>query len=110
MRSVLSAQEIGGKLHDIVDRLFINIPSGVGSHRKDLRLGRKDLEGVLAKGARWAVEEGYGTDSDVQFIEDNGRIPFADPGNVSEKAYERGKDQLGTLGSGNHVVEVGHIT
>lgn len=110
MRSVLSAQEIGGKLHDIVDRLFINIPSGVGSHRKDLRLGRKDLEGVLAKGARWAVEEGYGTDSDVQFIEDNGRIPFADPGNVSEKAYERGKDQLGTLGSGNHFVEVGHIT
>lgn len=110
MRSVLSAQEIGGKLHDIIDRLFINIPSGVGSRRKDLRLGRKDLERVLAKGARWAIEQGYGTESDVRYIEDNGQIPFADPGNVSEKAYERGKDQLGTLGSGNHFVEVGHIT
>ena len=110
MRSVLSAQEIGGKLHDIIDRLFINIPSGVGSRRKDLRLGRKDLERVLAKGARWAIEQGYGTESDVRYIEDNGQIPFADPGNVSEKACERGKDQLGTLGSGNHFVEVGHIT
>ena len=110
MRSLLSAREIGGKIHDIIDRLFVNIPSGVGSHRKDLRLGRRDLERVLAKGARWAIEEGYGTESDVQFIEDNGQIPFADPDNVSEKSYERGKDQLGTLGSGNHFVEVGHIT
>lgn len=110
MRSVLSAQEIRGKINDIIDRLFINIPSGVGSHRKDLKLGRRDLEKVLEKGAQWAVEQGYGTENDVRFIEDNGQIPSADPECVSEKAYERGKDQLGTLGSGNHFVEVGHIT
>jgi tRNA-splicing ligase RtcB len=110
MRSVLSAQEIRGKINDIIDRLFINIPSGVGSHRKDLKLGRRDLGRVLTKGAQWAVEQGYGTENDVRFIEDNGQIPSADPECVSEKAYERGKDQLGTLGSGNHFVEVGHIT
>ncbi len=109
MRSVLGAREIGGKVNDIIDRLFINIPSGVGSHRKDLKLGRKDLERVLAKGAQWAVEQGYGTEDDVRFIEDNGQMPFADPGNVSERAYERGKDQLGTLGSGNHFIEVGRV-
>lgn len=109
MRSVLSARDVGGKVRDIIDRLFINIPSGVGSRRKDLKLGRRDLEKVLAKGAQWAVEQGYGTESDMLFIEDNGRMSFADPENVSEKAYERGKDQLGTLGSGNHFVEVGRI-
>ena len=110
MRSVLSAKEIGGKINDIIDRLFINIPSGVGSHRKDLKLSRKELEKVLAKGAQWAIGQGYGAENDVRFIEDSGQISFADPENVSEKAYERGKDQLGTLGSGNHFVEVGHIT
>ncbi len=109
MRSVLSVREVGVKVRDIIDRLFINIPSGVGSRRKDLKLGRRDLEKVLAKGAQWAVEQGYGTENDTRFIEDNGRMSFADPENVSEKAYERGKDQLGTLGSGNHFVEVGRI-
>ena len=110
MRSALSVREMGGKVGDIIDRLFINIPSGVGSHRKDLKLGRKDLEKVLAKGAQWAIGQGYGVENDVRFIEDNGQISFANPENVSEKAYERGKDQLGTLGSGNHFVEVGRIT
>ena len=110
MRSALSVREMGAKINDIIDRLFINIPSGVGSHRKDLKLGRRDLEKVLAKGAQWAVGQGYGSENDVRFIEDNGQIPFADPACVSEKAYERGKDQLGTLGSGNHFVEVGRIT
>lgn len=109
MRSVLSVNEVRVKLPDIIDSLFRNIPSGVGSHRKDFRLSRDELKKVLVTGARWAVEHGYGEAEDIQFIEDAGCIKDAMPENVSEKAYERGKDQLGTLGSGNHFVEVGYI-
>ena len=109
MRSGLSVEEIRDKIKDIVDRFYINIPSGLGSHRKDLKLSRNELEKVLKKGAEWAVHNGYGTEEDLGFIEDSGRIEHADPQNVSERAYERGKDQLGTLGSGNHFVEIGYI-
>lgn len=109
MRSVLSVHDIKVKLPDIIDSLFRNIPSGVGSHRKDFKLSRDELKKVLVKGALWAVERGYGEAEDIQFTEDNGCIQDAIPDNVSEKAYERGKDQLGTLGSGNHFVEVGYI-
>ena len=109
MRSVLSVHDIKVKLPDIIDSLFRNIPSGVGSHRKDFKLSRDELKKVLVKGALWAAERGYGEAEDIQFTEDNGCIQDAVPDNVSEKAYERGKDQLGTLGSGNHFVEVGYI-
>lgn len=109
IRSVLSAKDLLGKTGDIIDRLFVNIPSGVGSRRKDFRLSREELEKVLVKGAQWAVDEGYGGREDLSFIEDNGRIRDADPARVSEKAYLRGRDQLGTLGSGNHFVEIGVV-
>jgi len=109
LRSVLSVHDIKVKLPDIIDSLFRNIPSGVGSHRKDFKLSRDELKKVLVKGALWAAERGYGEAEDIQFTEDNGCIQDAVPDNVSEKAYERGKDQLGTLGSGNHFVEVGYI-
>lgn len=106
---MLSVQDIKGKIEDLVGKLYLNIPSGVGSHRRDFKLSRDELKKVLKKGARWAVENGYGTQEDLQFIEDEGQIEFALPENVSDKAYERGKDQLGTLGSGNHFVEIGYI-
>jgi tRNA-splicing ligase RtcB (3'-phosphate/5'-hydroxy nucleic acid ligase) len=109
MRSVLSSHDIRHRTEELVDNLYLNIPSGVGSHRKDLKLSKDELKKVLKKGARWATENGYGTNDDLPFIEDEGQIGFALPDNVSDKAFERGRDQLGTLGSGNHFVEIGCI-
>jgi tRNA-splicing ligase RtcB len=97
----LSADDARKKSHDIVHGLFRNIPSGVGSTRKDLKLAPKELSRVLEKGARWTL--------DADHIEAQGCIPGADPGCVSSRALERGKAQLGTLGSGNHFVEVGYV-
>ncbi len=109
MRSGLSREEIQGKMKDLVEALFHNIPSGVGSHRKDLKLNREEERKVLKKGARWAIERSFGTAGDLDHIEEHGCIEGADPDRVSEKAMERGKAQLGTLGSGNHFVEVGYV-
>jgi tRNA-splicing ligase RtcB len=105
----LSADDARKKIYDIVDALFVNIPSGVGSHRKDLKLNPKELAEVLRKGVRWTVEHGYGSSEDSDHIEALGRIPGADPDRVSSRALERGRAQLGTLGSGNHFVEVGYV-
>jgi tRNA-splicing ligase RtcB len=105
----LSADDARKKIYDIVDALFVNIPSGVGSHRKDLKLNPKELAEVLRKGVRWTIERGYGSSEDSDHIEALGRIPGADPDRVSNRALERGRAQLGTLGSGNHFVEVGYI-
>jgi tRNA-splicing ligase RtcB len=109
MRSGLSRKDIKGRVRELVDALFINIPSGVGSHRKDLKLGREEEKKVFMKGARWAVEKGFGTEGDLEHIEERGCINGADPNQVSERALERGRAQLGTLGSGNHFVEVGYV-
>jgi len=109
MRSGLSRTDIQGRIRELVEALFINIPSGVGSHRKDLRLNREEERRVLKKGARWAVEKGFGSSEDLDHIEEQGCIEGGDPDRVSEKAMERGKAQLGTLGSGNHFVEVGYV-
>lgn len=109
MRSGLSRTDIQGRIRELVEALFINIPSGVGSHRKDLKLNREEERRVLKKGARWAVEKGFGSADDLTHIEEQGCIEGADPDRVSEKAMERGKAQLGTLGSGNHFVEVGYV-
>jgi tRNA-splicing ligase RtcB len=109
MRSGLSRKDIQGRVRELVDALFINIPSGVGSHRKDLKLGREEEKKVFMKGARWAVEKGFGTEGDLEHIEERGCINGADPNQVSERALERGRAQLGTLGSGNHLVDVGYV-
>ena len=109
VRSVLSARDVKDRASEIVSRLYANIPSGVGSRRKDLRLSRRELATVLGRGASWAVGRGYGDQNDLESIESRGVIDGADPDVVSEKAFERGKDQLGTLGSGNHFVEIGYV-
>ena len=109
MRSGLSRTEIQGRVREVVDALFTNIPSGVGSHRKDLKLGREEERRVFVKGARWAIERGFGSEEDLEHIEERGCIGGADPDSVSEKAMERGRAQLGTLGSGNHFIEVGYV-
>lgn len=108
--SSLNAKEARKYLPRIIDRLFVNIPSGVGSNRKDLKLSVDKLRKVALKGAQWAVHEGFGTDNDLRRIEDGGTLSHADPDGISEKAYERGKSQLGTLGSGNHFVEIGCVS
>src|SRR6266540_7063910 len=105
----LGIQEVRPRLAALMDALYATIPSGVGASRSDLRLGRRDLEYVLRDGAGWAVAQGYGTEADLEAIEANGALAGADPARVSERAKERGKNQLGTVGSGNHFVEVGYV-
>jgi len=109
MRSGLSRKEIEGRIKEVVEALFFNIPSGVGSHRKDMKLSKEEQKQVFRKGAKWAVERGFGIVEDIEHIEEEGCIEGADPDAVSEKAMERGRAQLGTLGSGNHFVEVGYV-
>jgi tRNA-splicing ligase RtcB len=92
-----------------MDTLFTGIPSGVGSSRSDLTLSLADLDRVLAEGARWTVEAGYGTQRDLAAIEAGGSLP-GDPDRVSARAKRRGQPQLGTVGSGNHFVEVGFVS
>jgi len=96
------------RIRDLVEVLFKEIPSGVGSKGR-LKLSRKDHERLLQKGARWAVEQGYGTADDLQYIESGGAIEGAEPSLISEKAYERGRAQQGTLGSGNHFLEIQYV-
>ncbi len=92
-------------MRDLVEVLYREIPSGVGSKGK-IKLGRDDERRLLTKGAEWAVEAGMGEASDLDKTESGGRIDGADPSLISEKAYERGRAQQGTLGSGNHFLEV----
>ncbi len=109
MRSGLSRMEIQGDIRGLIEALFINIPSGVGSHRKDLKLSLQERRKLLRDGASWAVENGFGDPTDLNHIEEHGCIDGAEIENVSDRAIERGKGQLGTLGSGNHFVEVGFV-
>jgi len=106
LRSSLSADEITPLADRLADQLYRDIPAGVGSHRSDLRLDDRQERRVLAQGARWAVAEGFGSDGDLDHIEAGGALPGADPDLISARALERGRNQLGTLGSGNHFLEV----
>ena len=101
----LMEKDVRPKLKNLVDRLFTNVPSGVGVEGK-LRITEAELDRVALKGARWAVEQGLGYDEDLEHMEENGCIKGADPQNVSKKAKKRGRPQLGTLGAGNHFLEV----
>ncbi len=109
LRSDLNAADVKGFIPELVNALFRNIPCGIGSKRKDLKLSGKQLDNVLTKGAKWAMSQGYGNTEDLQHIEEGGCIPGGKPKFVSERACKRGKPQLGTLGSGNHFVEVGFV-
>src|SRR5918992_824735 len=93
----------------LADALYEGIPSGVGKGRKDVGFSRKDLEEILVEGAGALVKRGYGETEDLEYIESGGRLLGADPDHVSDRAYGRGVSQLGTLGSGNHFLEVQYI-
>jgi tRNA-splicing ligase RtcB len=105
-RTSLDYPSIKDRLPEIVASLYAMIPTGIGSHGAIPRLSRGDLQMVLAQGAGWAVKKGYGTNADLEFTEERGAFRDADPEGVSKRANERGSDQLGTLGSGNHFVEL----
>lgn len=90
----------------LLTALFRNVPSGVGSSNRDLTVSSREFNDVLEKGAMWAVRKGYVPPEDLEAHEDNGCISGADPDAVSDKAMERGRPQLGTLGSGNHFLEL----
>ncbi len=105
----LDADDLKGKIERVMDQLFRDVPSGVGSSGAIARLPREELERVLTEGAGWAVKRGYGSQSDLDHTEDGGALPGADPAAVSERAYARGQDQVGTLGSGNHFLELQRV-
>jgi tRNA-splicing ligase RtcB len=106
----LTIGEVRPRLKELMDALYRTIPSGVGASRSDVRLERRDLDRVLRDGAGWVVERGWGRPADLEAIEAHGALPGAEPDRVSDRAKERGRNQLGTVGSGNHFVEVGHVT
>ena len=101
----LSVKDVEGKVKDLVDAAFDNVPSGVGEKGK-LRLSQSEIDDVLEGGARWAVSRGYGREEDVVSCEESGRMACADSSKVSQKAKQRGAPQLGTLGGGNHFLEI----
>jgi tRNA-splicing ligase RtcB len=105
VRTDLVWSEVQPRLRELVDRLAARVPAGVGS-RGFVRLSASEFVEVIGGGARWAVREGYGTAEDLAGTESGGCFPGADPACVSERALERGRAQLGTLGSGNHYLEV----
>jgi len=94
----------------MVAEVFRRTPTGVGSSRRDLSLSPRDLASVLEQGAGWAVKRGFGRRGDLDRIEEQGRLPGADSERVSPRALERGGSQLGTLGSGNHFVEIQYVS
>ena len=109
LRSSLTEETVRSKLKEIVTDLFSSIPSGVGS-KGAVKLTFSELDEVLVRGVDWAIDNGYGTSDDSDVCEENGQIANADPNKVSDKARKRGAPQLGSLGSGNHFLEIQKVT
>ena len=105
IKSNLFEKDVRPKLRDLVYALHNEVPAGVGS-KGDIRISVHEERKLLAEGSRWVVEHGYGRPEDLDYTEERGEIKGADPDNISPRAYERGKNQSGTLGSGNHFLEV----
>ncbi|RLF33451.1 MAG: RNA-splicing ligase RtcB [Thermoplasmata archaeon] len=97
------------KIRDLIDEMFKNVPSGLGSQAK-IRFSRSELDEILKSGARFPVEKGYGWDEDIKFLEENGCLDYADPSKVSDRAIQRGLSQVGSLGAGNHFLEVQKVS
>jgi len=101
----LTVKDVSPKLKDLIDTMFTNVPSGLGSKGK-VRVDSRTLIQVLEEGAKWAVESGYGWQEDLEHLEEGGGMEGADSEKVSQKAIDRGKSQLGSLGAGNHFLEI----
>ncbi|MDM7914717.1 MAG: RtcB family protein [Candidatus Eisenbacteria bacterium] len=102
----LRASDVRPRIRRVVQRLFANIPCGVGSEGAIQRVSMQELDRVMVEGAAWAIAQGYGQPGQLEQIEDRGRMRPADPSKVSARARERGAEQIGTLGSGNHFAEI----
>ncbi|OGA15146.1 MAG: RNA-splicing ligase RtcB [Betaproteobacteria bacterium RIFCSPLOWO2_12_FULL_63_13] len=105
LRTDLAAEDVRARAKDIADRLFASIPAGVGEEGS-IKLSPGQLDRVLSGGAQWAVSKGYGVEEDLEYIEERGRMPGAVTASVSELAKKRQRGEMGTLGSGNHYLEV----
>ena len=97
------------KIRSLVDEMFKNVPSGLGSKAK-IRLNKSEIYDVLRAGAKSAVDNGYGWDDDIKYLEENGCLNFADTSHVSERAIHRGMSQVGSLGAGNHFLEIQKVS
>ena len=105
LRTNLSEDEVRPRIGQLINGLFLDVPSGLGSEGK-IRLGQKEMNELMVEGARWAVRRGLGSEEDLDVTEESGCIGGADPGKISDKALKRGMPQAGTLGSGNHFLEI----
>jgi tRNA-splicing ligase RtcB len=103
--SNLTEEEVRPRLKELINEIFRSVPAGVGKSGS-VRLNRRSFEDVMTSGALWCHRNGYAFESDLDHIEQRGKIPGADPSAVSDKAFKRGVDQMGTLGSGNHYLEI----
>lgn len=109
LASKLAAADLGpAELNRLADCLFAEVPSGVGQGGA-IKLSRADLCRVMEQGAAWAVKAGLGGQGDLEYCEANGALPFADPEAVSQRAFKRGAGQVGTLGAGNHFIELARV-
>ena len=106
----LTASQVQPRIRTLVEQLFRAVPTGVGASKAIPKLNREELRDVAVKGARWAVGRGFGSQAQLDYIEEHGALAEADPSCVGDRAWERGVDQLGTLGSGNHFLEIGRVT
>lgn len=97
------------KKQEFIDRIFQYVPSGVGHGHRGQKLTDSEYDMLLKKGAKWSIEQGFGFEKDLEHIESHGMIERADPSAISSQAKNRGRNQLGSIGSGNHFVEVGEI-
>jgi tRNA-splicing ligase RtcB len=104
--SKLTHGDVRDRIPALVKQLYRDVPCGLGSHGAIGKLGRKDLDDLMVEGAAWAVKKGFGTDADLDHTEEGGRLRMADPSKVGKRAIQRGLDQVGTLGSGNHFLEI----
>ena len=105
IKTSLSENDLRPRLKDLVNELFRSIPSGVGSEGR-VKLTKADLDELLLEGVEWAIGRGYGWEQDAQVCEEGGKMLGADPDSVSDIARKRGAPQLGSLGSGNHFLEI----
>lgn len=105
IRTNMTEKDLQPRLKDLVNELFKSIPSGVGSEGA-VKLSKPELDELLIEGAKWAIRHGYGTNDDIEVCEEGGSMAGADPSSVSDTARKRGAPQLGSLGSGNHFLEV----
>jgi tRNA-splicing ligase RtcB len=102
----LKFDEVKPKINKLIENLFKDIPTGVGAGGAIRKLSPKEIKQILVKGSQWAVEQGFGDEHDIEFTEEKGKLADAEPDVISSRAIERGQDQAGTLGSGNHFLEI----